>query len=68
MPLGRLLLVIGLSVAALGALVMLAQSLGFGRLPGDIVLKKKGLTVYIPLLSSLVLSVLATLLINLFRK
>ncbi len=68
MQIGRILLVMGLSIAALGALLMLAQSLGFGRLPGDLVLKKKGLTVYFPLMSSIVLSVLATLLINLFRK
>ena len=68
MQLGRLLVTIGLSLAVLGLVVMLAQKLGFGRMPGDIVIKKKGFTVYFPLVSSIVLSIVATLLLNLFRK
>ena len=68
MQLGRLLVTIGLSLAVLGLVVMLAQKLGFGRMPGDIVIKKKGFTVYFPLVSSIVLSIVATLLLNLVRK
>jgi hypothetical protein len=59
---------VGLAIFVLGLVVMLAEKLGFGRLPGDLVFKRKNLTVYFPLVSSIVLSILATLLLNLFRK
>jgi hypothetical protein len=68
MQLGRLLLMVGLAIFVLGLVVMLAEKLGFGRLPGDLVFKRKNLTVYFPLVSSIVLSIVATLLLNLFRK
>jgi hypothetical protein len=68
MPSGRSLFYIGLAIAALGLLWMLAERLGFGRLPGDFVIRKKNFTFYFPLLSSIVVSVLLTLLFNLFKR
>lgn len=65
---GRTLLYVGLTIAILGLLWMLADRLGFGRLPGDIVVRKKNFTLYFPLVSSIVVSLVLTLLFNLFRR
>lgn len=68
--LGRLLLVAGLVIAALGVLLLIAQRFGvpLGRLPGDIVYRGRHTTVYFPLVTMLVLSLLATLILNLFFR
>jgi hypothetical protein len=66
MNVGRLLMVVGLIIAALGALMMLGLPLG--RLPGDIVVQRGRGTVYVPIVTSIVLSLLLTLLFALFRR
>ena len=63
---GRLLVLVGLSIAALGLLVMLGVP--FGRLPGDIYLRRGSFSFYFPLATSIVLSILLTLLLALFRR
>lgn len=66
---GRYLLLAGALIAAAGLLMMLAERFGIGRLPGDIVWRRKNTTVYFPIVTSLVLSVVLTLLLNvLFRR
>jgi hypothetical protein len=67
--LGRLLILTGLALAGLGLLLVFAGRLPFlGRLPGDIVVKGDSWTVYIPLATMLLLSLLLTLLLNLFAR
>jgi hypothetical protein len=67
--LGRVLLALGLGIAALGALLLLAAKLSFlGRLPGDIVVRRPGFTLYLPFGSSILLSLLLTLLAWFFRR
>jgi hypothetical protein len=63
---GRLLVVLGLVIAAIGAAIMLGAP--FGRLPGDIVVRRGAFTFYFPLATSVVLSVLLTFLLMLFRR
>ena len=63
---GKTLVVVGLIVAALGLLIM--ASVPFGRLPGDIVLRRGWFTVYVPLMSSILLSVILTLLVMWLRR
>ena len=63
---GRLLVLIGLGIAALGLLVMLGVP--FGRLPGDIYIRRGSVSFYFPLVTSIVVSVLLTLLLALFRR
>ncbi|HAG07901.1 MAG TPA: DUF2905 domain-containing protein, partial [Peptococcaceae bacterium] len=42
---------------------------GIGRLPGDIVIRKGNFTFYFPLVTSIILSIVLTLLLNvLFRR
>jgi hypothetical protein len=66
--LGRLLVVAGLGLAALGALLLAGSRIGLGHLPGDIVYRKGSFTLYIPIVTSILLSVLLTLLVSFFRR
>jgi Protein of unknown function (DUF2905) len=69
--LGRLLAVAGLGLAAVGALLVLADRfpwLRIGRLPGDLTLERGGLRVYLPLGTSLLLSALVSLLLWLWSR
>ena len=63
---GKLLVIAGLVVAAIGVLMMIGVP--FGRLPGDIVYRRGNATFYFPLVTSIVLSVLLSLLLALFRR
>ena len=63
---GRLLVFLGLGITALGLLVM--WGLPFGRLPGDIVVRRGHFSFYFPLATSVVLSILLTLLLSFFRR
>lgn len=65
---GKTLIFVGVGIAILGALVLTGSKLGLGKLPGDLVLRGKNTTVYLPLMTSIVLSVVLTLLLRLFRK
>lgn len=61
--LGKLLLVLGLALVVIGAVLMLAGRAGLplGRLPGDFVYRGKHTTVYFPLVTCIVISVVLTL-------
>lgn len=59
--LGKTMLAVGLGVAALGALVWLAGRFGFRGLPGDLRFGSENFRVYVPLGTSIVLSILLTL-------
>src|SRR5262245_11241606 len=65
---GRLLFVTGLVLAAVGALLWLAEGrLGwFGKLPGDVRVDRSGWSFSFPFVSMLLLSLILTLLLNLF--
>jgi hypothetical protein len=63
---GKLLVYIGLGITALGVLVMLGVP--FGRLPGDIVVRRGGFSFYFPLATSIILSILLTLILSFFRR
>lgn len=63
---GAVILVVGLALIALGRF-----NLPLGRLPGDIIYRGKNTTVYFPLATSILLSVVLSLvvyLLNRFRR
>jgi len=66
--LGKTLLVFAVVLAVVGGVVLLCSRLGMSRLPGDIVIRHKNVTVYFPLGLSIVISVLLTILLNLFWR
>jgi hypothetical protein len=63
---GRTLVFVGLGIAALGLLVMLGVPLG--RLPGDFYVKRGSFSFYVPLATSIILSILLTLVLAFFRR
>ena len=63
---GKLLLIGGLVVAGIGLLMM--AGIPFGRLPGDIVIRRGGGTFYFPLATSILVSIILTLLLSVFRR
>ena len=68
-PLGKLLVVIGLTLVLLGGLAWLMSKIGFlGNLPGDIRIQRDGITCLIPLASSIILSILLTIVANIIVR
>ena len=66
---GRLLLVLGLVLVVVGAVLILAGKIPFvGRLPGDIFISKKNFSFYLPLATCVLLSLVLTLILNLFFR
>jgi len=58
----RFLITLGVVLIAAGLLWPLLQKAGFGRLPGDIAIEREGFSLYIPLATSIVLSLVLSLL------
>jgi hypothetical protein len=63
---GKTLVLIGLAVAGLGLLIM--AGVPFGRLPGDFAIRRGNFSFYVPLATSIVLSIILTLLFAFFRR
>jgi hypothetical protein len=61
---GRLLIISGVALAVIG----LAITAGLGRLPGDIVIRRGNITFFLPLMTSILLSLVVSLLFWLFRR
>lgn len=67
--LGRTLLILGIVLALFGGAILLVGKVPFlGRLPGDIVIQRKTFSLYFPLTTSIVVSILLTLLFFIFRQ
>ena len=65
---GKLLVAAGVVITMVGLVLLLAERFGLGRLPGDFSFAVGSGRVYLPLATSLVLSVVLTLLLNLFLR
>jgi len=63
---GPLLLKVGLIIAGIGLVIMAGVPLG--HLPGDILIRRGNATFYFPIVTCIVLSLLATVLLSLFRR
>lgn len=70
--LGKFLVLTGAVIIVIGQALMFYNKIPFlGKLPGDIVIKKENFTLYFPIVTSILLSLIISLiffLINLFRK
>jgi hypothetical protein len=67
--LGRGIVVFGLVVAAVGGLLMLLPRVPWlGHLPGDVNLERPGFSVHFPIVTCLVVSAVATIILNLFFR
>lgn len=66
--LGKVLVGVGLLAVLAGGVLVLLAALGIGRLPGDISIRRGNLRVFVPIASSIVISVVLTVLLNLFLR
>lgn len=67
--LGRPLIVLGAVLLVLGLLLTFGPRIpGLGRLPGDIVWRRGNTTVYFPIVTCIVVSLLLTLVLGLFKR
>jgi len=67
--LGKILIICGICLVVLGVILIFGDKIPWiGRLPGDIYIKRDKFTFYFPLMTSIIISLLLTLLFSLFRK
>lgn len=67
---GKWMMIAGAVALVIGALLQFApQTLSwFGRLPGDIRIDSGGTKIFIPITSMLVISIVLTIVVNVFRR
>lgn len=67
--LGRWLIIVGGALLLLGGLLLLVGRIpGLGRLPGDMVIRRENFTLYFPLGTMVLVSLVLTLLFNLIGR
>ena len=59
----RFLIVLGLAILLVGLLWPYLSKLGLGRLPGDIVIERENVTLYVPLATCLLVSLVLSLIV-----
>ena len=64
----KLLLAIGIIFIITSVLVSKGIKIPLGRLPGDIIIKKEDLSFYLPITTSIIISVLLTVIFSLIKK
>lgn len=66
---GKLLLILGIIVSIMGLFFIFGSKVpGLGRLPGDIFIKKGALTFFFPIVTCILISIIVTLILSLFRR
>ena len=66
---GKLLLVIGGFIVLLGVILIFGQHIPFfGKLPGDIVIKRDNFTFYFPIVTFVIFSIILTIIINIILR
>ncbi|MGI5823327.1 MAG: DUF2905 domain-containing protein [Dethiobacteria bacterium] len=66
--LGKALLILGGIIFVTGLVFLFLGRVGLGRLPGDILIKRENLTIYIPITTMLLLSIILTLIFNFWKR
>ena len=68
-PLGKSLVLIGISIVLIGVLIWGRSSIPYvGRLPGDIYVRRGNFTFYFPIATCILISIIATILFSLMRR
>lgn len=65
---GKIMLTIGGIIALGGVVLLVFGKLGLGRLPGDILIRRENLTIFFPITTMILISIIISLLINLLRR
>lgn len=68
-PIGKSLVMLGILMACAGALIWAFGSIpGVGRLPGDIYVRRGNFTFYFPVVTCIIVSIVATLILSMLRR
>ena len=63
----KILIIIGIILLIIGLLYPYIKKLGLGQLPGDILFKTGNSTFFFPVMTCLIISIILTIIFNLFR-
>jgi hypothetical protein len=67
--LGKYIIEIGIIFIIVGIILIIIEKFGSFKLPGDIIIQRKNFTIYIPIITCLLISLILTIIVNLlFRK
>lgn len=67
--LGKMLILLGVFIILAGLFLMIGEKIPWaGKLPGDLIIKKEKFTLYFPITTCILISIILTLLFSLFRK
>ncbi len=64
----KLLIILGAVLIAIGLVWLAGERLGLGRLPGDIMIERNGMHIYIPIMTSILVSVVLSLILWFFNR
>ena len=68
-PLGKLLILLGVFIILIGLFLLIGEKIPWiGRLPRDIIIRKKNFTFYFPIVTSIVISIILTLLFTFLSR
>jgi len=65
---GKILIFMGAILVLFGLILSFSSKLPFGKLPGDIIIKKDNFTFYFPLATSILLSIILTVIMYFLNK
>ena len=63
----KILIIIGIILLIVGLLYPYIKKLGLGQLPGDILFKTGNSTLFFPMMTCLIISIILTIIFNLFK-
>jgi len=63
----KVLIILGTLLILLGILLPYLNNIGFGRLPGDIIIKKNNFNLYFPVTSAIIFSIVVSIILKLFK-
>ena len=63
----KILIIVGIIILVVGLLYPYIKKLGLGQLPGDIVYKSENSTFFFPIVTCIIISVVLTIIFNLFK-
>lgn len=61
---GRILIIIGIVIIVIGLFLQYGNRIPLGKLPGDFVIRRENVTIYFPLATGIILSIIVTVILN----
>jgi len=66
---GKIIIIFGIILVIVGVVLLFSSKIPLiGKLPGDILIKRDGFTFYFPIATSIIISIILTIIINIFLR